>query len=316
MTHNYTNKFKSIAICFIAFIALSSIGFSQSWQPLGPQGEVSSETANFIKIIFDSNDTPYVAYRDGVAAGNNEITVKKFNGTTWEAVGAEGFTAGRADYISLAIDSNDKLYVAYQDDANGDKTSVMAFNTVNSTWETVGSLGFSSGVALFQSLAINNADVPYVSYRDAANANKITVKSFNGSNWIDVGSAGFSATTVAYTSITFNSSDEPYVAFKDYEAITTIHKERTSVMKFNGSTWEYVGSKQFSTGKDSYQQIVIDNTDKPYVIFRDGGNANKTTVMEYSASSWSNVGSAGFSTNSASYQSIDIDNNGTPYVTY
>ena len=47
--------------------------------------------------------------------GNSDkATVMKYNGSSWVNVGSRGFSAGGAQYISIAIDSSDTPYVLYQ----------------------------------------------------------------------------------------------------------------------------------------------------------------------------------------------------------
>ena len=42
----------------------------------------------------------------------------------WQNVGSAGFSAGQADYTSMALDSSGTPYVAFQDDTNSDKATV------------------------------------------------------------------------------------------------------------------------------------------------------------------------------------------------
>ena len=116
-----------------------------------------------ISLALDSSNTPYVAFRDV----NNayKATVMKYNGTTssWEIVGAAGFSAGNAYGISLALDSSNTPYVAYSDTANSYKATVMKYN--GSSWEAVGAAGFSAGEADYPSLALDSGGTPYVAFR-------------------------------------------------------------------------------------------------------------------------------------------------------
>ena len=90
---------------------------------------------------------------------------------TWEVVGTAGFSAGQADYTSLAFNGSTP-YVAYQDAGNSGKATVMKFN--GAAWEVVGIAGFSAGLAYYTSLAFDGS-TPYVAYRDEANSDKATV---------------------------------------------------------------------------------------------------------------------------------------------
>ena len=109
--------------------------------------------------------------------------------SSWQSVGTAGFSAGLADFTSLAV-YNGTPYVAYVDGANGGKATVMKFDGTN--WVTVGTAGFSAGQASYTSLAVYNG-TPYVAYADIANGVAATVMKFDGTNWVTVGAAGFSA---------------------------------------------------------------------------------------------------------------------------
>ncbi len=97
----------------------------------------------------------------------------KFDNGNWEQVGDAGFSAGGAYYTSLAFDSNNIPYVAYTDDGNSYKASVMKFD--NGNWKQVGDVGFSAGVASYTSLAFDSNNIPYVAYMDGGNSNKASV---------------------------------------------------------------------------------------------------------------------------------------------
>jgi len=55
--------------------------------------------------------------------------------------------------------------------------------------------------------------------------------------WMNVGNAGFSEGNATNISLAFDTDGEPYVAYSD-----DYHSDKTSVMKFNGSNWEYLGN--------------------------------------------------------------------------
>jgi hypothetical protein len=264
--------------------------------------------------VLNQQTTYYVVLGSGITdMAGNALADTSFSFTTvankWVNVGSPGFSAGSAGSQSLAIDSNGIPYVAYQDGASANKTTVMKFN--GSNWVNVGSPGFSAGLALYQSLAIDSSNTIYVAYRDTANSNKTTVMKFDGSNWVNVGSPGFSTGSAFYQSLAIDSTGIPYVAYQD-----GANSNKTTVMKFDGSNWVNVGSPGFSAGSADFQSLVIDSTGTPYIAYRDGANSNKTTVMKFDGSNWVNVGSQGFSAGSAYYQSLAIDSTSTPYVAY
>jgi sugar lactone lactonase YvrE len=227
--------------------------------------------------------------------------------TTWQNAGTSGFTAGRSFFQSLAFNSNTP-YVAYQDEANSSKTSVMKFNGTN--WVNVGIPGFSSGYSAFQNLSFNG-NTPYVAFRDwGLNLNgKCTVMKFDGTNWVNVGTPGFTGGEAGYLKFAINNGT-PYVAFQDeannYEA---------TVMKFDGANWVNVGNPGFSAGSVNYMNLAFSGN-TPYVAFADGTNSSqKTTVMKFDGTNWVNVGNPQFSTGATRNESLAIDGN-TPYVAF
>ncbi|MBL8062553.1 MAG: InlB B-repeat-containing protein, partial [Anaerolineales bacterium] len=94
-------------------------------------------------LALDSNNIPYVAFSD--ASNSGHVTVVKFNGSAWETVGSAGFSArgvNAAYYISLAFDSHDMPYVAYQDWTHSGKATVMKYSlTYTVTFNANGGYG-------------------------------------------------------------------------------------------------------------------------------------------------------------------------------
>ena len=227
----------------------------------------------------------------------------------WQNVGSPGFSAGDVYYTSLAIDDSGTPYVAYRDQGNGGKATVMKFTGTN--WEVVGTAGFSSNQAEYTSLAIDDSGTPYMAYRDYGNSDKATVMKFNGMNWVFVGLPGFSANKAHYISLAIDDSGTLYVAYKDEG-----NSNKATVMKFNGMNWVNVGSSGFSAGEVHHTSLAIDDSGTPYVAYQDVGNSYKATVMKFNGTNWVNVGSPGFSAGYATRTSLAIDDSGTPYVAY
>ena len=144
------------------------------WTVVGTPG-FSVRTAQYTSLAIEkTTGTPFVAYRD--YANGEKATVQYYDAEGgWTVIGTAGFSAGQADYVSLALDSTGTPFVAYQDVANGNKSTVQKF-TAGSGWTVVGTAGFSAGQAAYVSLALDSTGTPYVAYRDDANGNKATVQ--------------------------------------------------------------------------------------------------------------------------------------------
>lgn len=239
-----------------------------------------------------------------------------FNGfaQSWQYVGSSvtGISPGNASFPSLAFSQFGKPYIAYQDNLNGHKTTVMTFDGFN--WGAVGSLGFGTMFANDHSIAISQTGIPYVAYKDFTNYphGKVFVMSFDGSNWDFVGGS----TTVnngyaSYPSLCFSPKNTPYLAIKDES-----NGGKTSVLSFNGSNWGEVGSVGISAGWAAYQSLAFSPSGVPYVAYSDYVNNDKTTVLSFNGINWGKVGSAGISASDAHEQSLAFSPSGVPYVAY
>jgi hypothetical protein len=87
---------------------------------VGSTVQVSGMTAN--------NFSSPLTYTVTAADGTNAIYIATVAVGVWQTVGMAGFSAGKARYTSLAIDSTGSPYVAYGDDGNSGKATVMRMN--------------------------------------------------------------------------------------------------------------------------------------------------------------------------------------------
>ncbi|MDD4290479.1 MAG: hypothetical protein PHH83_04425 [Patescibacteria group bacterium] len=187
----------------------------------------------------------------------------------------------------------------------------------NYAWTYVGQPRFTNaGSTNFQSLAIDNNNVPYVAFIDSTDQpSGVSVMKFNGSFWEDVGGIhGLSTSTANAPSLTISNNNVPYVAYTDFSVPEFVIRLR--VKKFNGSFWEDVGAPGNSFGGVSgyTRSIGIDNNNVPYVALHDYNY--KVTVIKFNGSSWEIVGIGGFSLGTVNQISLAIDNNNVPYVAY
>jgi ABC-type phosphate transport system substrate-binding protein len=100
------------------------------------------------------------------------ITPTGASAQSWVNEGSAGFSAGQADYTSMAIDGSGTPYVVYAEWFNSAKATVMKYN--GSSWVNVGTAGFSAGAADNTSIAIDGSGTPYVVYKDKGKCTKAT----------------------------------------------------------------------------------------------------------------------------------------------
>ncbi len=300
--------------------------FQPAWSTLGPAG-FSYRISSSPFLALDGSNTPYMVYR---ATYQGQVAVQKFNVGTWEweYVGPEfnyvdgwGISAHSVTETSMAFDSADSPYIVYRDEDDFNRLTVKRY--VGESWGTVGAEGFTATSPDFKylnpAIVIDSTDTPHVVYCDAANSFKATVMKFNGSAWVTVGPAGFTAgpitpTIGSYIDIGFDSGDTPYVVFRD-EA----NSNKATVMKFNGSSWETVGSAGFSSDQVEHTTVAIDGNDTVYVAY-DGWSTYsytyQSTVMRYNGTDWVTVGQPRFSSIDARWTSLAMDSHDIPHVVF
>jgi len=152
-------------------------------------------------IAFDANDNPYIAF------SSNGINIVKASGSgKWSYLNVSSQTKKDAKFVSLAIDNDGKVYVAYQ----GDKEKAILSNvSEGNSWEV------SEGKAEFISLVLDSEGIPYVAYADGKNKEKAVVKKFEDGKWNVLGDKGISKAKAKFISVAIDSSDNLYLAYQD-----------------------------------------------------------------------------------------------------
>lgn len=281
-----------------------------TWEVVGTSA-FTTAYAEDVNISIDASGTPYVGY---IGSAGNGI-VMKYNGTLWETVG--GANISSAGYsLSLALNTSGTPYVALSDFSQPTRrATVKKFN--GSSWELVGSAGFSAGEARYTRLAIDASGTVYVAFVDFATSQKATVMKFNGSSWEIVGTAGFSTRVIGRLDLEVDNFGTPYIAFQDRTFFDgSVSQYEITVMAFNGSLWEAVGTEAFTTNYADYPSLAFDSNNTPYVAYKDEGYAGKASIMKFNGSSWESVGTAGFSAGIANFTTVALTSSNIPIVGY
>src|SRR3989344_4992563 len=127
---------------------------SSTWVSIG-NANFSNTDVVYTSLAIDSNDVPYVAFREGFASGY-KISVMKYDASSssWVDVGNRKFSASSTAFLSFDLDPSGTPYVAFQDWSQGGRVTVMQYDASSSSWVNVGNTGFSDGEANFVSLVI------------------------------------------------------------------------------------------------------------------------------------------------------------------
>jgi len=284
-----------------------------NWVYIGVPG-FTSGVAQYLSLAFDPvNGEPCIAFNDFVNAG--KATVKKFDGINWVDIGNEGFSDGYAVYTCLEFNpADEKPYVAYIDLDHDQKTTVKKFDGTN--WVNIGNTGFSVGMTDCLNLAFSQTNEPYVAFVDLSYSFKVTVMKYNGIQWVNVGLPGFSPSPAAEVSLAFDPADgKPCVAYAD----RVDNSRKLTMMKFNGTTWQFEGEENFSGGLSVSLSLAFSPCDgSPYVAFSEvsANNNQKSAVMRYDGNTWGYVGINGFSSDESFWNKLAFNSAGQPYVAF
>ena len=276
-----------------------------TWIAVGNAG-FSPDTARYPSLAINELGTPYLAYSD--AGNSNRLTVVKYSGNAWVTVGNTTEMPDSVNNLSLAINYSGTPYVAFHRFIGGYGVFVMKFN--GSAWENANENYPSyEHWGQFPTLVIDKNDSVFVAFANV---------SFNGEvvrvQHPYVQSMGeftdeFSG-LLSRVSMSVDSKGMPYIFYQEMERSANI------VKKYNGSSWEDVGTTRFSNNPINQNALVLDYCDKPYITYTDGYNGNRATVKRFNGSAWETVGNAGFSSGPVNIPTMAFDRNGKLYVAY
>ena len=247
-----------------------------------------------------------------VTANLTTTTIATVSTPQWVPTGNAGFSGGGATFTSLAYAPDGTPHVAYANQFNGGKATVMKYT--GGAWSLVGNDGFSAGEAQYISLLFSPDGSPCIAFSDIAFGKKATVMKFDGNSWSNVGKPGFSVNEANFTSLAFAPDGTPYLAFQDFGSSNW----GATVMRFINGTWSTVGSAGFSAGAAYSTSLAIAPNGIPYLAYSDFATSppGRVTMMAYSGGVWSRVGTAGFSADYADNLSLAMAPDSTPYVAY
>jgi hypothetical protein len=313
--------------------ANSSDTLSWSIKTAAAHGEASVSGAGNSKAIsytpdtdFSGSDSFEVQVSDGALTDSIvvNVTVELVNDAPvltaisgWQPVGTPGISIGVVAYTSLVLAADGTPYLAYADNANSNKVTVMKFNAAENKWLSLGGPAISAGTANYINLALAADGTPYLSYQDGANGYKATLMKFNTADntWLSLGDPGISAGRADYTSLALASDGTPYLAYQDFA-----NGGKATVMKFDAAKneWLSLGDPGISAGEVYYTSLALASDGTPYLAYQDAANRGKATVMKFNAAEneWSSVGSPGFSVSGAIYTNLALTADGTPYLAY
>lgn len=235
----------------------------------------------------------------------------------WLPVGTPGFSpGGLSNWQNLVIDPNDTLYVAFNDEGlPAGQGTVMKYDGTN--WVSVGTPGFTPGIAHHSSFALGPNNTAYFSFADgtAASMSRAAVMKYDGTTWTSIGS-NLSVNECQYSNIRVAANGNVYMGMID----NATSGGTVVVKKYDGTgtSWTTLGTTPISTPGASYSSMALGQNDTIYIAFRDLAQVNKVTVKKYDGTDWVQVGSSFLSQPMGGAYDINLkfDHNHVPYVAY
>jgi hypothetical protein len=225
----------------------------------------------------------------------------------WELVGPRGCSNFDAFLLNFNLDHSDVPYFTFRGWKSG--ATVMKYS---GNWDTVGVRNFSEGLVVRPKISFDQTNTPFVIYSDITYGGSATIRHFDGTNWVTENSLAFTTGPSSYCSMAFCPvTGTPYMAYRD-----KIRSYRCSVMKYNGSSWEFVGTPGFSThgyGGASNIDLKFNSEGTSYVSFLDQPSSWRATVAKFDGSDWVYLDQPGFANGSPS---LLIDHSDNIYIAY
>ena len=249
-------------------------------------------------IITSVAGVPYVTWKESDGA-KFQIRVARFNGTSWEAVGASlNIDTAQAGSEPSIASVGGVPYVAWAESiatVNRDKVRVRRLNANGTTWDVVGTdLNFD---ATKQALAPRIADVggvPYVTWFEgvAGGQHQVYVRRLNanGTTWdlVGTGSLDIDATKDALHPDIASIGGVPYVAWTETDTFDELH-----VKRFDGTNWVPVGGvlNVNPTKNAVFTPGIADVGGVPYVAWSESAvPTTQVVVRRFDGANWVSVG--------------------------
>ncbi|WMX12787.1 T9SS type A sorting domain-containing protein [Aureispira sp. CCB-E] len=126
-----------------------------SWSVIG----ANINLAQLPHLGFDQNDNLYITYKDNTVS--SKTSVRKLVGTSWTAVGVDGFTTGPSEHLNIAFNSSGVPYTVQTQFSTTVNAAVYGFDGNN--WNLIGGQP-AMGSVEYTDMVISN-DVIYLVYK-------------------------------------------------------------------------------------------------------------------------------------------------------
>ncbi|GAA4824043.1 hypothetical protein GCM10023331_05650 [Algivirga pacifica] len=193
-------------------------------------------------------------------------------------------------------------------DGNGGVASssftIKVEGVIDAPWQTIGGAPASVSNSRYPSLHFAVDGTPYAVHQGPFDTEVFT---YQNNAWSLLGNTSFNS-CCSGGAIGVDAANNVYMAYQDGD-----NADFGTVKKFNGSTWEMVGTAAFTPFAVREIKLALSSTGVPYVFYTDtsGGQPN---VAYFNGASWVNLGTLPAISGQLLSINITFDANDVPYL--
>jgi len=236
---------------------------TSTWEPLGANadnlylsmGTITTSVSQMANshnswMAFDSDNVPYVVFSEFGSGG--KPYVKRFNGISWETVGAAAVSADIASAVGITIDQEKKIpYIVYVG-GSGSTGPLQMYKFNAGTWSLVpfpaatvnGAASGNVTAARHSSILLDADNNPIIAYFNSSNSNKTTVIKYDKATsvWSLLGAV--STRDATYINLTKSLNGDLYIGFVDQMTATaSAQAAKVSKLEVGTTNWQLVINK-------------------------------------------------------------------------
>ncbi|HBD95365.1 MAG TPA: hypothetical protein DC057_14450 [Spirochaetia bacterium] len=147
----------------------------------------------------------------------------------------------------------------------------------------------SEHYAYFNDIAVDSKNTIYLSYKDFAHNNRLSVMMYKNNTWEYAGHPAITPLDIYYSTMEMSKDDIPYIAYLDCK-----FEDRLSVIRYSHETWGNVGSPGISDGLVENISMSIDDEGRIYVAYSDKAHNYKLCVKVFNNERWDDVIKPGY----------------------
>ncbi|SMC63494.1 NHL repeat-containing protein [Pedobacter africanus] len=246
----------------IAVISYTGTG----WKNVGNPEGFSDDESDLAQIAFDDLGVPYVGYKD-YYKDEQKATVLKYSNENWVPVGNKNFSPVKLGKFSFTIGEFNRPIAAAAASAVAPgyaRQAIYVAANMDDQWNSITpsiTNPLIGGVQVFKGLDGKT----YMAVLDRSS--NLSMYKYTDNTWKPVGPVSFRTSDglPGFTSVIGAASADGtvYIGFQTVSANQRLNR----VMKFNGTTWEELGSAGNSQDQTDKYALAVDPTGKLYFGF-------------------------------------------------